>query len=135
MEPQSREPALHLPQPVSEQLVPGAAPEYMPVTPEAQPSIAQGAPVMPAPQPQSMQPVQLPPTQAQPLSPLTTQATTTVAASTDEEIDRMWVNKAKKIVEQTRHDPFLESQEIGKVKVEYLKTRYNKDIKVAESKS
>lgn len=50
----------------------------------------------------------------------------------EEEIDRLYVQKAKKVIAQTHDDPYLQSQEIGKVKVEYLKTRNGKELKVAE---
>ena len=45
-------------------------------------------------------------------------------------IEKEWVDKAKAIVEQTAHDPHLQNQEINKVKVDYLKKRYNKDVKL-----
>lgn len=52
----------------------------------------------------------------------------------DSAIDQEWVNKAKDIVEQTKGDPFTQSRELNKAKADYLKTRYNKDFKVAEDK-
>lgn len=50
-------------------------------------------------------------------------------------LDEEWVNKAKAIVEKTKNDPFLESRELNKVRADYLKTRYNKHIKVSEDQS
>lgn len=50
-------------------------------------------------------------------------------------IDEEWVNKAKEIVEHTKNDPFLQSKELNKIRAGYLKTRYNKDIKVSEDKA
>lgn len=52
-----------------------------------------------------------------------------------EELDQEWVNKAKSIVEQTKDDPFKESRELSKIKADYLKTRYNKHIKVSEDQA
>src|SRR5205814_696483 len=103
-------------------------------TPETGSSFAQGVPIMAAPPINGMQPVQMPQSTPQPVAipPTQQMATSTTAALNDEEIDRIWVNKAKKIVEQTHADPYRESQELGKTKVEYLKTRYNKDVKTAE---
>lgn len=49
-----------------------------------------------------------------------------------EELDQEWVSKAKDIVEKTKSDPFLQSQELSRVKAGYLKVRYNKDFKVGE---
>ncbi|HSW99243.1 MAG TPA: hypothetical protein VLF71_05390 [Candidatus Saccharimonadales bacterium] len=78
---------------------------------------------------------------AAPLPPATAampQATTVQAAgsaSADDDsdaLDEEWVNKAKAIVEKTKADPYVESKELGKVKAEYLRIRYNKQIKVAE---
>ena len=49
-----------------------------------------------------------------------------------DDLDREWVYKAKEIVERTKHDPFMESRELSKVKADYLKTRHNKHLKVGE---
>lgn len=48
-------------------------------------------------------------------------------------IEKEWVLKAKAIVAQTAHDPNLQTKEMGKVKAEYLKKRYNKSLKLDES--
>lgn len=45
-------------------------------------------------------------------------------------IEKEWVLKAKAIVEQTRNDPYLQNKQMNQVKADYLKKRYNKDIKV-----
>ena len=47
-------------------------------------------------------------------------------------IEKAWVEKAKAIVHGTRGNPYLQSRELSKVKAEYIKKRYSKDIKVAE---
>lgn len=47
-------------------------------------------------------------------------------------IEKEWVDKAKEIVAQTAHDPYLQNKEINKVRREYLKKRYNKDLKQSE---
>ncbi len=47
-------------------------------------------------------------------------------------IEKEWVLKAKAIVAQTAHDPNLQTKEMGKVKAEYLKKRYNKNLKLDE---
>lgn len=54
--------------------------------------------------------------------------------STDD-LDQVWVSKAKAIVDKTKNDPFVESEELSKMKADYLKTRYNKHIKVSEDRS
>lgn len=48
------------------------------------------------------------------------------------DLDEEWVRKAKAIVEKTKNDPFQASRELGRMKADYLRTRYNKQIKVAE---
>lgn len=56
-----------------------------------------------------------------------------VATPEDEEpdtpLDEEWVEKAKEIVGRTHADPFMQSKELGQLKVGYIKARYNKDIK------
>jgi len=47
-------------------------------------------------------------------------------------IEKEWVVKAKAIVEKTKHDPHLETKEINLFRADYLKKRYNKELKVAE---
>jgi hypothetical protein len=48
-------------------------------------------------------------------------------------IEKEWVEKAKEIVAKTTHDPYVQNQEMNKVKAEYLKKRYNKDLKTEDS--
>lgn len=47
-------------------------------------------------------------------------------------IEKEWVEKAKQIVEQTKDDPYKQNQEMTKMKSDYLKKRYNREIKVSE---
>src|SRR5665213_466680 len=47
-------------------------------------------------------------------------------------IEKEWVTKAKEIVAKTKHDPHLETKEINLFRADYLKKRYNKELKVAE---
>jgi hypothetical protein len=47
-------------------------------------------------------------------------------------LDAEWVNKAKDIVERTHTDPYLQSRELSHVKAQFIKARYNKEIKVSE---
>lgn len=46
-------------------------------------------------------------------------------------IEKEWVNKAKQIVEHTKDDPHLQTNEMSKFKSQYQKKRYNKDSKVS----
>lgn len=47
-------------------------------------------------------------------------------------IEKEWVVKAKEIVERTKHDPYQQNKEVERIKADYLKKRYNKDVKVTE---
>ena len=47
-------------------------------------------------------------------------------------IEKEWVRKAKEIVQQTTGDPYVQNKQINKMKVEYIKKRYGKDVKQGE---
>ena len=82
-------------------------------------------PVIPLPIPPVIPPA-TPPAAALPAAP-----TATLQASDDSDlIEKEWVNKAKQIVERTRDDPYRQSEELTVVKVDYMKKRYNKSIKL-----
>lgn len=46
-------------------------------------------------------------------------------------IEKEWVLKAKQIVEHTAEDPFSQQEELSKMKADYMKKRYNKDLGTA----
>jgi hypothetical protein len=48
-------------------------------------------------------------------------------------IEKEWVEKAKRIVEHTSDDPYVQQNELSKMKADYMKKRYNKDIKVSDT--
>lgn len=133
-------PGLGLPQPSLEQ---GAAafggypdkyhtPEAASVVAEKAPVVPQAAPPLP---PMAQAPVVSQPQAAvvgAPPAASTPQATAVTASDDSDALDEEWINKAKAIVEQTKTDPYVESKELGKAKADYLRIRYNKQIKVAE---
>lgn len=47
-------------------------------------------------------------------------------------IEKEWVNRAKLIIAKTKDDPREQSKQLHKYKADYIKKRYNKDIKVSE---
>lgn len=52
---------------------------------------------------------------------------------TDEaEMDKAWVDRAVVLLDKTREDPFLQSQEIAKLKAQYMQSRFDKQIKIAQ---
>lgn len=57
----------------------------------------------------------------------------TMVADDIELIEKEWIIKAKVIVDRTRGDPYAQNQAINQVKADYLKNRYNKEIKLTES--
>jgi len=44
-------------------------------------------------------------------------------------IEKEWVEKAKQILSETRDNPFVMNQQMTAMKTDYLKKRYNKDVK------
>lgn len=70
------------------------------------------------------------PQQAQP-DPAVLMAT--LVADDADLIEKEWIIKAKSIVEQTKNDPRQQNIKMNTVKADYLKKRYNKDVKVSES--
>lgn len=47
-------------------------------------------------------------------------------------IEKEWVMKAKQIVDKNKEDPYRQTNEINRFKADYVKKRYNKDIKVTD---
>ncbi len=48
-------------------------------------------------------------------------------------IEPEWVDKAKAVVAATRQDPYRQVREMNQLKAEYMKKRYNKDIKLPDA--
>ena len=53
-----------------------------------------------------------------------------MVAGDDDLIEKEWVDKAKKIIEQTRSDPYNQEKQVSKLQADYIKKRYGKDVKV-----
>lgn len=126
--------ASELPQP---QEVPSGMPkEHMSAAPEhapsPQPSSPQpGAPMQAVPStPQYTPPM---PDPAAMVSPVVGGAIGQQLIADDTDlIEKEWVIKAKAIVAHTKDDPYRQNEEMTKMKADYLKTRYNKDLKGSE---
>jgi len=88
--------------------------------------ISQGetVPVLPPP---VVGAVQQPPQPATPIKSATVSDVPLVAADEDL-IEKEWVDKAKKIVEETKDDPYRREQEVGKLQADYLRKRYGKEL-------
>ncbi|HZM63544.1 MAG TPA: hypothetical protein VFB59_00240 [Candidatus Saccharimonadales bacterium] len=99
-----------------------------------QPSVNDGPVDSFAAAPQPTMPSSPAPYQAQPnpeTVPQPAMSTVPPAKDQTDDLDKEWIAKAKMIVEQTKNDPYLQSKEIGKVKADYLRIRFNKHIKVS----
>ena len=57
----------------------------------------------------------------------------TPAVAADEDlIEKEWVDKAKKIINDTRDDPAARERQVGRLQADYLKKRYGKELGAAE---
>ncbi len=57
--------------------------------------------------------------------------TTPVSAADDDLIEKEWVEKAKKVVAETRNDPHAQDAAVGRLQADYLKKRYGKVVKLS----
>jgi len=139
MDPNSiKSPGLALPNPSAE----GGVHTSMPLPPNGEggevrmPSVevmpTNGAAAPPTMPPPASLPVTMPAPSGVTPDPSVTASATATDDTTSDNLDIEWINKAKAIVEQTKNDPYMESHELGKVKADYLRIRYNKTIKVVE---
>ena len=62
----------------------------------------------------------------------TTIVNSPIIANDDDLIEKEWVDRAKKIVSETRDDPHKQEEAVSKLQVDYLKKRYGREIGVAE---
>lgn len=53
-------------------------------------------------------------------------------AGDDDLIEKEWVDKAKKIILDTRDDPYKREQEVNRLQADYLKKRYGKELGAAD---
>ncbi len=51
-----------------------------------------------------------------------------LAAKDDDLIEKEWVDKAKKILAETKDDPYRREQAINKLQIEYVRKRYGRII-------
>lgn len=53
-------------------------------------------------------------------------------AEDKDDIEKEWISKAKRIVEQTKSDPYLQERAVSRLQADYMKKRFNKEIKLSE---
>lgn len=72
-----------------------------------------------------------------PVAPAVTVDDQASAAGADDAdvIEKEWVTKAKTIVNNTRDNPNQQSNELSKFKAEYIKKRFNKEVKTVKESS
>ncbi|RYX79559.1 hypothetical protein EON76_02495 [bacterium] len=70
-----------------------------------------------------------------PQVPVVAAPTTTVAddanpvlAGDDDLIEKEWVDKAKKIIAETKDDPYAREREVNRLQADYLQKRYGKEL-------
>ena len=97
-------------------------------------AMRQGVAQPPMAAPMQMVNAQHPPMAATtvPSGPAVPAASTPAIADDIDLIEKEWVLRAKQIVDKTRENPFIQSKELNKIKAEYIKKRYNKEIKLSE---
>jgi len=89
------------------------------------------APSVPPPSvPPSPQPVPQSTAPTGPSSQTSAPVDTPMIADDVDLIEKEWVHKAKEIVDKTKEDPYLQNKEIGRLRADYMKKRYDKDIKL-----
>ncbi len=53
---------------------------------------------------------------------------TPLVAADDDLIEKEWVDKAKKIIAETKDEPYRREQEVKKLQIEYVRKRYGRVI-------
>ena len=114
----------HAPQPTSPEAQPnsterGETQQHGPSEPIIVPAVP-AQPFLPTPTPQQAGPVAVQPAVGNPM-----------VAGDDDLIEKEWVDKAKKIIQATRSDPYTQEKEVSKLQADYIKKRYGKDVKLA----
>jgi hypothetical protein len=104
------------------EIAPGGTVERVEQRSEGTPSMA--TPVLPLP---------IMPAAPAPASPSVTSQSASqdglpLVAADEDLIEKEWVDKAKKIIEVTKDDPYRREQEVGKLQADYLRKRYGKEL-------
>lgn len=89
---------------------------------------AQAAAADAAAQAQPVTPVQPPVIQDQPQAVPSAPTTGPLTAADDDVIEKEWVDKAKKIILETKDNPHERSTRVNELQKDYLKKRYNKEL-------
>jgi len=134
MNPNTPHQSFELPSP---QRINGAEAAAVPAEKSAARQETSSQPLLPPTQQIPVQPLQPPSLQQSPAHAMQNSqgvaaSTNPVAANDTDLIEKEWVTKAKQIIAATHEDPHVQNKEISRFKADYLKKRYNKDIKIEE---
>ncbi|HEX6416075.1 MAG TPA: hypothetical protein VFZ62_00960 [Candidatus Saccharimonadales bacterium] len=117
----------HAPMPPNPETAIERAPEQFEQRSEAPPAAVNQAPTLP--------PVVIPPAVPAPVKDDAAAPATDdmpAVANDDDLIEKEWVDKAKKIIVDTKDDPYRREQEVGKLQAEYLRKRYGRELGVSQ---
>lgn len=53
---------------------------------------------------------------------------TPLVAADDDLIEKEWIDKAKKVLVETKDDPYRREREISKLQIDYIRKRYGREI-------
>lgn len=137
MEPQTT-PSPELPPPITpgEQTSPDSGQETLAPTPERVApkgeTASQSAPILPPPVlPQPVADAADSPADGSQTPAASDQSVGPPVADDVDVIEKEWVDKAKSIVNEHKHDPYNQEKETSRLQADYLKKRYGKDIKLS----
>ncbi len=119
--------------PVTAEQAPRQSFEVMPSAGERAETHEQAMPAQPAPPVPAATTIALPApvqTTSNQVSSASIGHSTPVTASDDGLIEREWVDKAKKIVQLNKSDPYTQEHEVSKLQADYIKKRYGKDVRL-----
>lgn len=81
-----------------------------------------------ASQAQPITPVAIPADMTQPAPAPVAPTTGPLTAADDDVIEKEWVDKAKKIILETKDNPYERSHRVNELQKDYLKKRYGKEL-------
>ena len=58
--------------------------------------------------------------------------TSPIIAADEDLIEKEWVEKAKKVISETKNDPYAQEQAVSRLQADYLNKRYGKVIKLPQ---
>lgn len=98
-------------------------PEQFEQRSEATPAAVNAAPVLPPPAV-----IAMPTPVADDTSVQSEDSAAPLVANDDDLIEKEWVDQAKKIIVQTKDDPYRRELEVSKLQADYLRKRYGREL-------